>query len=532
MNARELDAGDSAYAQRSPANLAEVASDGKWRRARHLELIDDKLLALAERRIRRLIITMPPRHGKSELCSRYFPAWYLARFPDHRIIWTSYEAEFAASWGGKARDVMAEYGPPLFGLGVREDATARHSWNIAEHDGGMATAGVGGPITGRGANLLGLDDPIKNAEQANSPTYREKTWDWWQSTAYTRLEPDGVVLVILTRWHEADLAGKLIAESASDESDDEEKWHILNLPALAEGNDPMGRKEGEALWPDRWPADKLEKRKRRFGSYVWSALYQQRPAPEEGGKFKRNWFRYYRREGEFYRLITGGADKLIRISDCTRFMTGDVAGTEKRKEDASDPDYSVFGVWDLTDSGYLIAVDFWRDRCEEPSIVRAGARLMRQHECGVGYVEKNGLGTGVVSTLRERGFAIVPIIASTSKATRAQVAQVRFEAGMIFLPLNHPELVEVESELLSFPNAAHDDIVDNFSIAALQAQRSAGAPPVREDIEDLAKQETQEHEEEEKLVAAGRPTRALEEYGELEEPERSAHVWDSFGEDE
>lgn len=228
---------------------------------------------------------MPPRHGKSSLCSHYFPAWYLGTYPDKRILLTSYEAAFAASWGRKARNVLEEYGGE-FGVAVAGDSHAANSWSISGHDGSMVTAGAGGSLTGRGADVLICDDPVKNWEEAQSETIRNNVWDWWTSTAYTRLEPDAAVVVIQTRWHEDDLAGRLLAEAKQGG----EQWRVINLPAIAEDNDPTGRQPGEALWPARYNVESLKRIEQAVGPQVWSSLYQQRPAPPEGGQFKRDWF--------------------------------------------------------------------------------------------------------------------------------------------------------------------------------------------------------------------------------------------------
>jgi predicted phage terminase large subunit-like protein len=458
---------EAEVAQLSPADFASVASRGRWRWAPHLKLLNEKLLALAEGRIKRLIVTMPPRHGKSELCSRYFPAWYLGKYPDNRVILCSYEASFAASWGGKSRDLLSEYGEDLFGVTVREDAQSREDWRIAGHDGGMVTAGVGGAITGRGANLLIIDDPVKNAEEAASKVYRDKTWDWWQSTAYTRLEPGGGVLVIQTRWHEDDLAGRLLKEEADpDDETTDEKWEILNLPALAEDDDAMGRKPGEALWPERWPAEKLERRKRRFGVYFWFALYQQRPMPPGGEIFKRANFRFYETDGQVYRL----GDRAVRADDCRRIITVDVAASEK-----TSADYSAAQVWALTPTYDLVLLDMWRDQSQIPASVEAIIRLSRQWDVTESAVEKNNAGLAVVQLLRRRGVAVRALHASKDKVMRSHAAQLRFEAGMVWFPKGEPKwLAVLMEELEAFPKSAHDDTVDTLCWAGIMAQKMGG----------------------------------------------------------
>jgi predicted phage terminase large subunit-like protein len=242
---------------------------------RHLAAIDraivETILGLTEPI---LVIEAPPRHGKSELISRYLPAWFLGVFPERRVILASYGATFARTWGRKARALLLEHGRGWFGVEVSRDERAAADWGLAGREGGMLTAGAGGPLTGRGAHLLIIDDPVKNAEQAQSETIRENHWDWWQSTASTRIEPGGCAIIIATRWHHDDLSGRLIQAA---QSGDGAPVRRLRLPAIAEENDPVGRAPGEALWPERWPLARLEKLRLEKAADWWQAMYQQRP---------------------------------------------------------------------------------------------------------------------------------------------------------------------------------------------------------------------------------------------------------------
>ena len=230
-----------------PAGLARYATQGRWILAPHLELLNRKLVDLAAGQIRRLLVTMPPRHGKSELCSVYLPAWYLGNYPERRIILASYESDFAASWGRRVRDVLEQHGQHLFEVSLRADSAAAYRWDLDGYTGGMIAVGVGGAATGRGADLFIIDDPVKSPEEAQSQTMSRRIWDWYRGVARTRLEPGGAMLLIMTRWSEDDLAGRLLADR------DGEAWEVLNLPALAEDDDPIGRVPGEALWPERFP---------------------------------------------------------------------------------------------------------------------------------------------------------------------------------------------------------------------------------------------------------------------------------------
>jgi len=196
----------------------------------HLAYLDRRVVMAIEAGNRRLGVMMPPRHGKSEYISHRLPAWYLGKFPDRRVMLASYEATFAESWGRKARDTFATNAPEIFGVGLDPNHSAVSDWGIAGRKGGMVTAGVGGPFTGKGGDLVIVDDPVKNAADANSPTMRQGAKDWWNSTVATRLEPGAVVIVLMTRWHEDDLLGWLLQNA----KDTGETWETIVMPALAE----------------------------------------------------------------------------------------------------------------------------------------------------------------------------------------------------------------------------------------------------------------------------------------------------------
>ena len=273
----------------SPAALALVSSQGKWQAARHLMWLDQALLEAikdaAAGQLDGLVVSMPPQHGKSELCSKYLPAWYLGTFPDRRVLLTAYEADFAAQWGRKARDLLTDWGH-VFGVRVSPESSAMNRWDLEGRDGGMMTAGVAGPITGKGAHLLIIDDPIKNDSEARSAFHRQKQFDWWQSTASTRLRSGGLALVIQTRWHRDDLAGRMLSEARTNN----QKWRELRLPALAEDRDPLRRAPDEPLWPEVYSRDHLQHIRDRQTSYYWRSLYQQDPIAEGCTEWPEHFF--------------------------------------------------------------------------------------------------------------------------------------------------------------------------------------------------------------------------------------------------
>ena len=286
---RELCQLEQGLAILSPGSFAQIASNGRWLPARHLAYLDAAItdsIAAAERgELEGLVVSMPPQHGKSELCSKYLPAWFLGRYPDRRVILTSYEADFAAGWGRKARDLLEHWGH-LFGVRVHRRSGAAARWDLADREGGMTAAGVGGPITGKGAHLLIVDDPIKNDEEARSSTFRQKQWDWWQSVSTTRLRPGALIVVIQTRWNRDDLTGRILRQA----EETGHQWRMVKFPALAEEHDVLGREPGEALWPEVFTRERLESVRTTHTNYYWQALYQQNPVAEGSAEWPESFF--------------------------------------------------------------------------------------------------------------------------------------------------------------------------------------------------------------------------------------------------
>ena len=231
-----------------PGLFAAYASGGTWTTAKHLDHIVDRLRAVAAGNQRRLEVFAPPRHGKSELL-KYFTAWYLGRFPDRTVIVASYNDDLAADFGRAVRRILNTHGNELFGIELATDSSAVNRFQLANHDGGLYAVGVGGSMTGRGADLMILDDVIKSDVEALSETTQRRHWDWWRSVVLTRLHPQAAIVAVGTRWSVDDLLGRL-ADSGT--------FDVVRLPALAEDDDPIGREPGEALWPEMFPRDVLE----------------------------------------------------------------------------------------------------------------------------------------------------------------------------------------------------------------------------------------------------------------------------------
>ena len=426
--------------------------DDNYRMNWHHRLLCDYLDKLACKEIRRLMVFMPPRHGKSELVSRKFPAYLLGRNPDTSIISCSYSADLASRMN---RDVQRlidseQYlelfpGTQLSNQHTRRFYETRYTRNnnmfeVVDKKGTYRSSGVGGGITGMGGEYIIIDDPVKNREDADSATMREKVYDWYTSTLYTRLEKDGCILLTLTRWHEDDLAGKLL--KAAQEGADQ--WTILELPAVCEyPPKPYDvRQEGEALWKWKYDEEALEKMKVTVGSRDWAALYQQHPTPGEGGTFKREWWNYYK-------VLPDGLYDFVQSWDCTF-------------KDAQSSDYVVGQVWARKGSSrYLL--DQVRGRMSFTETLYAIRSLSAKWTQAIRkLVEDKANGTAVIDVLRKEIPGLIPVEPEGGKIVRANAVTAVAEAGNIYLPDPSiaPWVHDFVEEHAVFPNGANDDQVD------------------------------------------------------------------------
>jgi len=459
-------------ARLSPAHLGRYVTKGRYQIPRHIQYLNEHLLAVAEGRLKGLIVCMPPRHGKSMLASNFFPAWYLSTHPDDRVLLASHEATLAAVWGRRARDTMALTGS-LFGVSVRPDSRAAAHWSIDGREGGMDCAGVGGSFTGRGANIFVVDDPVKNSKEALSKAFRDQIWDLWSSTIETRAEPRCGFVVIQTRWHQDDLAGRLESQVLEEHRPG---WKIIKLPAVAEDGDELGRQPGEALWPERYPAEHFTELKRkgnydlsRLGSYWYEALYQQNPVPREGGKFARSWFRFFgiNDNGDFV-LETETGSKIVASASTWCLITVDLAVSLK-----NDADYFVAASWLVCDSGELLLTDIVRTRIPSPEQVRLLVNLQKEHEAQVVAVESVQYQLALVQQLAALGVPVFAVKVHGDKLARAQLAMARFSTGSIYIRQGAPWVPEYIDELAAFPMGRYDDQVDVTSMACDHIARMA-----------------------------------------------------------
>jgi len=438
------------------AHLLGYASyiDPTYKRPPHIWLLAEHLMAVEAGRIKRLIVELPPRHGKSETTTVKFPAWYLGRNTSKRVIIASHTASLAARFSMRARNDFEQFAPEIWGVSLSKDASAMYRWDIEDPDmpegqppGGMIAAGVGGPITGHGAHLAIIDDPVKDAEDANSETQREAKWDWYRFVLRTRLMPGGAIVLVLTRWHEDDLAGRLLKAAESDP--DADQWTVLRLPAIAEDGelDPLGREPGEALWPEQYDEAALREIKSSVGSYVWAALYQQRPTPAEGGVFKRQWWKYYR-------VAPGRFEEVIQSWDMTY-------------KDNKDNDFVVGQVWGRIGADkYLL--DQVRERMDFPTTVQAVKNLTAKWRTAHRkLIEDKANGPAVISSLRSKISGLIAVNPQGGKEARAAAVSPDVEAGNVYLPdpTIAPWIGDFVEECAAFPGGAHDDQVDAMTQA-------------------------------------------------------------------
>lgn len=447
-------AGRSSQRQlRSPlTNLGDESFASTYQLPPHIFYIDEVLQRLVTRELSAegyvgVIIEVPPRHGKSELCSHNLPAWYLGAFPDEKVILCSYEADFAASWGRKARNTLDRWGPRIFGTSVDQRSSAADRWEIKDALGGMITAGVGGAITGRGGNVIIVDDPVKNAQEANSKIKRDATWAWWTSTARTRLEPGGVILIIMTRWHEDDLAGRLIEEMDKDPVADQ--FLRITFPAICESQeDILGRGYGDALWPERFPVRALDQIQASVGSYVWSALFQQRPAPKENAMFQREWFPIIPARRRAYR-------KVVR--------RWDFAATEAKKGEF--PDFTACVKMGIVDDEEFHILDVQRMQGSPKQTQRLFKEVTEQDGRGVLSrieQERGSAGKQFVYALQRlvgSGYSVKGVLPSGEKEVRAAPYSACAERGEVHL-IGAPWNQEFLGEHETFPFGRNDDQVD------------------------------------------------------------------------
>lgn len=444
-----LAAGEAAkyeLARRHYVNYVELVHHGRWQRADHLNLVCDELEKVLTGETKRLMIFMPPRHGKSMTVTKTFPSYYLGKNPNKRVIEVSYGDELAKEFGEANRAKIMEFGNRLFDINLSVSQATKTNWNLQGYDGGMISAGIGGVITGKGADLLLIDDPIKNRAEAESETFRKRAIEAYQSDIRTRLHSGGAIIIILTRWHENDLAGWLL----NPENGEPEDWKILSLPAICDNEctDLLHRKTGEALWPEggydeKWAADT----KRAVGSYAWASLYMQTPSPSEGGMFRRGWWQYYK-------ILPKRFDQVIQSWDCTF-------------KDKKESDYVVGQVWGGVGADRYLLDQVRGQMSFTETLVAIKNLTAKWPQATAKLIEDKANGPAVINVLKKEISGLVPVEPEGGKVVRATAVTPLAEAGNLYIP--DPSIAawvhDYVEEFAVFPNGAHDDQVDSTTQA-------------------------------------------------------------------
>lgn len=478
---------ESQYLYTSPGLLAPVIDPTISVQTPALDILDQALIDAESGKQPWLIFSMPPQEGKSERVSRIFPIWCLMRNPMRRIAIASYADDIAMRWGRQIRDDITAN--PELGLALHPGISAAKEWRLDGFKGGVITAGMGGALTGRAVDVMIIDDPLKDREEAESPTMRQRCINFWKSKASTRLPESSIVVLIMTRWHEEDLAGYLATEHAQD-------FRLINIPAQAEhqdgksdckcagngtclGREVLGREPGQYMISARKRTEKgWELRKRSAGAYDWAALYQGHPSPAEGGIFKTAWWRINeidraveRGDGSWF---VPGADEVMISVDCSF-------------KDLKDSDYVAIGVF-ARRGARMEVLDMDFDRMEFTETCRRLLLMVAKWpQATLRLIEDKANGPAVISAMRHKIGGLVPYTPVDSKLARARACSPFVEAGNIGVPnpQRYPWVAKFLHQCAAFPNAANDDMVDSFTQACIRLLGSGQKELIEEMMEEL-----------------------------------------------
>ena len=411
----------------------------------HHRLIADKMTEVAQGKCKRLIVNMPPRHTKSEFASVYFPSWMMGLNPDMKIMQTTHTADLSIRFGRKVRNLMdtQEYKRMFENVSLAADSKSAGRWETSQ-GGEYFAAGVGGAITGRGADLLIIDDP-HSEQDALSPGAMEGAYEWYTSGPRQRLQPGGAIVIVMTRWSTIDLTGKLLNRQVEDHADN---WEIIELPAIFEDS-------GNVLWPEFWKKEELESVKASIPVMKWNAQYQQNPTSEEGAIIKREWWNMWTKDEP------PACHYVIQSYD-TAFS---------KKESA---DYSAITTWGVFNPGdgmadAIILLNADRGRWDFPELKAVAHEAYREYKPDMVLIEAQSSGTPLTQELRMMGIPVVNYRPSrgNDKMTRVHSASPVFESGLVWAP-DHLFAEDVIEECASFPFGEHDDYVDSMTQAILR----------------------------------------------------------------
>jgi predicted phage terminase large subunit-like protein len=441
----------------TPGSFAQWL-DPTTRQTPALELIDAELAAVQRGEVGKLAIYAPPQEGKSERAVRRFATWLLALDPTLRIVIASYEQDISTRWGRQIkRDIEAR---PDLQIRLRADSQAAGRWET-DLGGGIYCTSIKGAFTGRPADVLIIDDPVKDRAAAESKLERKRAWDFWENVAKIRAHR---TVLIQTRWHVDDLGGRL-------EKTEPGEWRVVKIPAIADSeDDPLGREIGEEMTsqtPDKRPPGWFTRMRASLSAYVWSALFGQSPTAGEGNIFKRGDWRFWQTgdSGQTIMLTAedDGRRESYALDGCFRFITMDLATSTK-----TSADWTVATAWAATPSGDLVVLDRIRERVPEDDhasfVAPLRQRWLRSYD--VTYIESRMFGTTLVYAMGRAGVPIEELEADADKVTRALAASPLVKQHRVWLPRHAPWLDEWLDEHADFPNAKNDDQVDNTGYAA------------------------------------------------------------------
>jgi predicted phage terminase large subunit-like protein len=431
---------------------------------RHHKLMADKFEKIARGEIKRVIINMPPRHTKSEFASYLLPSWFLGKYPEKKVIQTSHTAELAVGFGRKVRNLVGSdvYKDVFPNVGLQADSKAAGRWST-NRGGEYFAIGVGGAVTGKGADLLIIDDPHSEQEAKlamTDPTIFDSVYEWYTSGPRQRLQPGGSIVIVMTRWSTKDLTGRILKSSIEDEKVNE--WEVIELPALLPSGNP--------LWPEFWPIEELEALKAELPLPKWNAQYQQKPTSEEGAIIKREWWKRW--EGD-------------RPPPCDFIIQSwDTAFTKNNRSD-----YSACTTWGVFnpnegDDSHVILLDAFKERMEFPDLKRKAFEMYKDWEPDAFIVEAKAAGAPLIYELRQMGIPVQEFTPSrgNDKVVRVNAVSDLFSSGKVWAPRKR-WADEVIEEIAGFPYSDNDDLTDS-STQALLRFRKGGFLRLRTDEPD------------------------------------------------
>lgn len=419
---------------------------------RHHKVMAKKFEEIASGKIKRLIINMPPRHTKSEFASYLLPAWFLGKFPNKKIIQCSNTAELAVGFGRKVRNLVGSdvYAGVFPNVALQVDSKAAGRW-ATNHGGDYFAIGVGGTVTGKGADLLIIDDPHSEQEAAiasTNPEVYDKVYEWYSSGPRQRLQPGGAIVVVMTRWAKRDLTGRIV-KSWLDK--DGEEWEIIDFPAILPS--------GKPLWPEFWSLKELEALKLELPLSKWNAQYQQQPTSEEGAIVKREWWKIWEPE---------------RPPQCDFVIQSwDTAFTKNERSDYSAcTTWGVFYMNENENDPHVILLDAFKERMEFPELKEKAYQHYMEWEPDAFVVEAKAAGSPLIYELRQRGIPVQEFTPTRGNDKIARINSVSdlFASGKVWAPPTR-WAEEVIEEMAAFPNSEHDDLVDSSTQALIRFRK-------------------------------------------------------------